>query len=338
MVSAIRKLSLLWLVAMFWWGSALIGGCSKKIVDGWPKRIPKGVAFTPKSFEPVDFVDFFQKAGQAGGVVSWAGDWNELGDTVDGAPKVVAELAPEYALIPMVEAQFFTQSTGQLLRPLTEETKQSYKQVAAVFAKKYQLKFLALGIEVNILWEKSAADLDLFVPFFAEVCDTVKTVSPNTKVFTIFQLEKMKGLSGGLFGGTNDPNNAEWELLNRFPKSDLIAFTTYPSLVFGSPSEIPTDHYAEVKSHTSKQIAFTEIGWHSSASPAGWESSEAEQAEFVQRFFNLTRGLDEEMAVWSFMYDQNTGEPFNSMGLLRSDGITKSAWNKWVQANPEKGE
>jgi len=29
----------------------------------------------------------------------------------------------------------------------------------------------------------------------------VKSVSPQTKVFTIFQLEQMKGLNGGLFGG-----------------------------------------------------------------------------------------------------------------------------------------
>ena len=32
--------------------------------------------------------------------------------------------------VPLVEAQFFTQSTGKLLRPLDTETKQKYKESA----------------------------------------------------------------------------------------------------------------------------------------------------------------------------------------------------------------
>lgn len=209
--------------------------------------------------------------------------------------------------------------------PLDDATKQK----AVAFAQKYKPEYLALGIEVNVLYEKSPEDFEYFAQFFSEAYDAVKAVSPNTKVFTIFQLEKMKGLNGGLFGGVNDPSKAEWVLLGKFQKSDLAAFTTYPGLVYKNPSEIPADYYSEIRTHTSKPIAFTEIGWHSAPSPQGWESSEQEQAEFASAFFSRTKGMGEEFAIWSFLYDQNTIKPFNSMGLFYANGTQKKAWGIW---------
>ena len=315
----------------------LISGCaqqedSKKITSDSSTLMLKGVSLSPKSFQSADFTDFFAKAKQAGNVVSWAGDWNELSNTQNGGPVVVASLASTYDYIPIIEAQFFTQSTGALIKPLEETTKQNYKNTAVAFAEKYKPKYLALGIEVNVLYEKSPEDFNDFVSLYNEIYDAVKAKSPNTKVFTIFQLEKLKGLNGGLFGGTNDPNNAQWQLLDRFQRSDIIAFTTYPDIIYKNPSEIPQDYYAEIRLHTTKPIAFTEIGWHSDASPAGWESSNAEQAEFVRIFFNLIRDLNKELVIWSFMYDQNTIEPFKSMGLFNKNGDVKLAWNAWLSS------
>ena len=290
----------------------------------------KGVSLSPRSFQSSDFTNFFEKARQAGSLVSWAGDWIELGRT-SGGPEVVTTLSIQYELTPVVEAQFFSQSSGALLRPLNDSTRRLYVDTAATFAERHKPKYLAFGIEVNVLYEKSPAEFDDFVQLFGEVFDAVKAKSPDTKVFTIFQLERMKGLNGGLFGGVNDPSKAQWHLLGKLNKTDLIAFTTYPGLIYRTPSEIPASYYSEIRSHTSKPIAFTEIGWHSEASPAGWESSESEQAEFVTRFFALTKGLNKEMVVWSFLYDQATIEPFRSMGLLRNDGTPRPAWNAWLK-------
>lgn len=289
-----------------------------------------GVSLSPKSYQPSDFNDFFEKAKQAGDIVSWAGDWDDLGAS-DKAPEVVAELASTYDYVPLIEAQFFTQSTGLLLRPLNDSVKQSYKDGAAQFASTYRPAYLAFGIEVNVLYDQSPADFENFVGFYGEVYDAVKEVSQTTKVFTIFQLERMKGLNGGLFGGENDPANAEWFLLDRFPKSDIAAFTTYPDLIFKDPSEIPLDYYSEIGAHTTKAIAFTEMGWHTAPVPPGWEGSEEKQANFVRLFFNYTQSLDKEFAVWSFLYDQNATVPFDSMGLFGTDGSPKLAWNTWIQ-------
>jgi len=293
--------------------------------------ILKGVSLSPKSFQSNDFTDFFVRARQVGNAVSWAGDWNELSKENNGA-KVVTELSSTYGYIPVVEVQFFKQSDGKLLRALDNATKQSYKNNVVAFVEKYKPKYIGLGIEVNVLYEKSPSDFDEFVSFYSEVYDAIKSVSPNTKVFTVFQLEKMKGMNGGLFGGVNNQSKAEWFLIDKF-KSDIVAFTTYPGLIYKNPSEIPQDYYSEIKSHTNKPVAFTEIGWHSATSPTGWESNESEQAAFVVKFFNLTRGLNKEIEIWSFLYDQSVQEPFNSMGLYYSDGKTKLAWNKWVAGN-----
>jgi hypothetical protein len=289
-----------------------------------------GVSLSPKSYEATDFNAFFQKAKQAGNIISWAGDWDSLG-APDKAPEVIAELASIYDYVPLIEAQFFTQSSGQLLRPLNDTIKQNYKNSAIQFANKYKPKYLAFGIEVNILYDKSPADFEDFVEFYGEVCDAVKGVSQNTSVFTVFQLEKMKGLNGGLFGGENNFSKAQWFLLERFPKSDIIAFTTYPSLIFKNCSEIPPDYYSEISAYTTKPIAFTEMGWHTAPTPLGWEGNEETQRDFVRLFFNYTESLNKEIVVWSFLYDQNVTAPFNSMGFFGTDGNPKLAWNTWTQ-------
>ncbi len=293
----------------------------------------KGVSLSPRSFQSEDFNDFLGKVGQVGSILSWVGDWSELVNVEKGAPWVLARLAEVYGYIPLIVVQFFRQSDGHLLRPLDETTKQSYKTSASAFAERYRPQYLGIGVEINILHERSPADFEAFAKFFGEVSKAVKEKSPTTRVFTVFQLEKMKGMGGGLFGGENDPKKAEWHLLEDFAGySDVVAFTTYPDLIYKDPSDIPNDYYSEIRMRTSKPIIFTEIGWHADASPLGWESSEEEQERYVWRFFSLTSSLNMEVSIWSFVYDQNVSEPFCSMGLLKADGYQRPAWNAWVKA------
>lgn len=295
-------------------------------------QVMKGVSLSPKSFAENDFLDFFEKAKQIGGVISWTGDWNELANLKTGGPAVLASLASKYDYVPIVEVQFFTQSTGRMLRAFNAATEENYKNTAVDFVKKYKPKYFGLGVEVNVLYEKSPADFEDFVSFFPEVYDAIKNVSPKTQVFTVFQLEKMKGLNGGLFGGINDKSKNQWDLLNKFPKSDIFAFTTYPGLVYKNPADVPIDYYSEIQSKTSKQIVFTEIGWYSGAGPVAWESSEAEQAEFIKLFFDLTKDMNKKFIIWSFLYDQKAAEPFNSMGLYGSAGNAKIGRDIWLNS------
>ncbi len=288
----------------------------------------KGLAFSPAAYNSTGMNDFFLKAKQAGGIVEWAGDWQELAS--GGGAGVVAQLASQHGLESMVVVQFFTQSTGQLLRPLNSTNEQNYLDITAAFVRQYRPAYLGLGIEVNVLYEKNPESFRSFVTFYSQVYDEVKSLSPSTQVFTVFQLEKMNGLNGGLYGGVNDPGSAEWQLLSQFPKDDVLGFTTYPGLVYHNSSEIPQDYYSRIASHSGKPVGFTEVGWQSGSVAGGWNNSEARQAGFVARFFALTRGLDKAFVVWSFLYDQRAIVPFNTMGLFSVNGTVKQAWSAWL--------
>lgn len=287
----------------------------------------KGLTFSPMSYDSNGINDFFAKAKQAGSIVEWAGDWQEIGGP--GAPATVAQLASQNGLKSMIVVQFFAQSTGQLLRPLNSTNEQHYVSITTSFVKQYKPDYFGVGIEVNVLYEKNVTGFDEFVSLYGQVYAAAKAASPGTAIFTIFQYEKMNGLNGGLYGGTNDPTKAEWQLLGRFPQ-DVVAFTTYPGLVYQNPSDIPPDYYTRIASHTNISVGFTEVGWHSGNISRGWGSDETEQAAFISRFFTLGGSLNKAFAVWSFLYDQNTTVPFNSMGLFYANGTAKQSWQTWL--------
>lgn len=285
----------------------------------------KGVSLSTRGDEY--FLEFFEEAMEAGNMVMWAGDW--MGIEEEGAPIVVTEFSSTYDYIPLIEVAYYTQGEGELVRPLTEENKKIYKESTIAFIEKYHPEYFVMGIEIDIMYEKSPEDYEEFVVFYNEMYDEIKKVSPNTKVFTVFQLEGMKGCELWMEKSCNS-NNSRWELIDDF-KLDIVGFSTYPCLVYKDPSDIPEDHYTEISEHVSKPIAFTENGWHTEDYPPEWESSEEEQARYVKRFFELTKDLDVEINIWSFMYGQGTIQPFDTMGLRRPDGTAKPSWDEWVK-------
>jgi hypothetical protein len=294
-------------------------------------RFRKGVSYSPSS--PLAVADFWEKAREVGEAVRGGDDWQKLGDA-GASSKLVAEAAPDYDLVPVIEVNFFNQDTGEILRPLNTVNRADYKNRAVEFAKEFKPPYFGIGVEVDTFYRKNPDDFDDFVSLFNETYDAVKTVSPETRVFTTFQLERTKGLRGGIFGGKNDASKNNWDLLAKFAKADLIAFTTYPGFIYKDPADIPADYYTSIRKYTDKPIAFTEIGWSSSAGIKGWESSEAKQKRFGERFFTLIDGVDEiELAVWIHLYQQSTAEPFGEMAFYRADGTPKPAWGAWVSAS-----
>lgn len=291
----------------------------------------KGFSFSPATYDANGIRDFLAKAAMGGTVLEWAGDWQELG-VPGGAPAAIVQLAAQNGLTPLIVVQFFSQSTGLLLRPLNSTNEAHYLSIASSFAGQYKPAYMGIGIEVNILHEKNATAFDQFVSLYGQVYDQIKAASPSTKVFTIFQLEMMNGLDGGLYGGTNNANQSEWQLLSLFPKDDVAAFTTYPSLIYQDPADIPSDYYSGITTHTNLTVGFTEVGWHTGYIASGWESNETEQANFIKMFFGSTATLNRSFVVWSFLYDPNAVVPFNTMGLFYVNGTAKLGWQTWLSA------
>jgi hypothetical protein len=75
----------------------------------------------------------------------------------------------------------------------------------------YKPKYLAIGIEMNMYYERQPDDFDNFVSLYFEAYDVVKSLSPDTLVFPTFQLEAMQNLLSA-----DDGALPEWHLLRRF--------------------------------------------------------------------------------------------------------------------------
>jgi hypothetical protein len=286
----------------------------------------RGVSLSPEAYTTDEFLRFFQIASESGEFISWVGDVTNLADP-GSAPYILYNIQDQYSFEPMIITSYFSQSSGEVLRELNETSKQQIIDILVSYISENDPEYLGFGVEVNIFAKSNPEGYAEFVPFYDEVYWAVKDASPTTKVFTVFQLEQMKGLDGGLFGGVNDPEQSTWETIDDF-ENDLVVFTTYPCLIYKDPAEIPDNYYSEIMSYTSKPVAFSEMGWYRD-NITGWESSAKEQVEFIEFYQNNTGMLPLEFSTWSFLYDPDTFVPFDSMGLLEDGEPTSAALDAW---------
>jgi hypothetical protein len=287
----------------------------------------KGFSFSPKSTAAPDLSGFYTKLKSTGNAVTWAGDWAQLSGT-SGGPYGVTDTARSNGLTAIAIPTTHTRASGKssAVRPLTPSQIETYKQGIVSYAAKYKPSYLGMGIEINWIYEELPTDFQSLASLFSQSYDAIKAVSPETKIFTVLQLERTKGLKGGLYGGVNDPTKAEWAILDSFPKADVIAFTTYPGIIYKSPADIPADFYSEISKHTAKPVIFTEMGWSSSSTVKGYEGSEDKQDQFIKLFFDQTKSLNPQVVIWSFLYDQALSEPLVGTGLISTAGVEKKGY------------
>lgn len=294
-----------------------------------PKELnrAKGVSLSPKSFGAADYSAFFGEAVKAGSsVVSWAGNWSQL-EKSGSAPYTVVKLGKQYGYQPVIIVGVNDEVSGGL----DAQNKQRFIAAAQNFAAATKAPYIGLGNEMNRVQAKSPSGYSEFKQWFAEAAAAIKQKSPDTKVFTTFQYEYLNGLRGGLFGGKNDESATGWQMLDDFPAADMLAFTTYPYIIYKDPSLIPADYYSRIAGHTSKLVAFTELGWPSGTEAAGYESTPAEQAGFISRFGELTKDLPFKLAIWPFLYEQDIPKPFSTIGLIDKSANPKPALAVWQE-------
>jgi hypothetical protein len=289
-----------------------------------------------------DWTTMYEKLPETGSLLGVYTNWSDSADKAGQIPAAVSTafgLAPRYGFTPLIALGLSRDKPGGGVESTVAWADSAERaeaaQAAVAVARQFEPRFLALGIEVNRLYESDPAGFEAYVSAYAEMYDSIKAASPSTLVFPIFQLETIKG-DAYLMGGS-DKRRPEWSLLDRFAgRMDLAAFTTYPFLGAASPADLPDDYYAEIASHTRAPIAFTEIGWPSaplsSAPDSAYGGSPEEQAAFVRRFAELTRGLDVRAELWAFPDDLNADYPnaaMTSVSLRANDGSPKPALAIW---------
>lgn len=225
--------------------------------------------------------------------------------------------------------------------PLSVDSQEGFKDpdlrnafiaYTAYVVKNYKPDYLALGVEINMLFERSPEQFEAFVSLYDEAYDQVKAASPKTKVFPTFQLEDLEGT----FGTIHPPH---WEVLDAFRgKMDALAISTYPFLAqVRTTSDIRPDYYSQLKKHFDGEIFISETGYASS--PVDGQATvgtEEDQQAYVERLLSEaeTNGLS--MVVWYAALDPSfvasgSSSVFKDIGLRRSDGSNKLAWGTWEE-------
>jgi hypothetical protein len=193
-------------------------------------------------------------------------------------------------------------------------------------------EYMALGTEVNLYFARNPDDFPNFLSLYFEAYDAVKSLSPSTLIFPTFQLEDLAGELP-----TDQERVTRWYLIQQFePKLDVLAVSTYPSFAFDSPSDMPEYYYKQLKAATSKPIAIAEMGYSSGEGRHGINrGTEAEQETFLWRVLREANSLQMAFVIWFASSDPEyaTEPPFDlirHIGLRRSDGTEKPAWEAWA--------
>ena len=157
----------------------------------------------------------------------------------------------------------------------------------------------------------------------------VKAIAPETQVFVTFQLEDLQGL---LPWSVHSP---QWSLLLRFEDVlDVLAVSSFPSLIFPFASDIPAQYYSRLDTF-GKPIALVPSGYASQPSRDGVTFGTIRgQRQFLEHLLAEAEAADWEIVVWLSPDDASfaTDPPFDlvaHMGLRAGSGALKPAWEVW---------
>ncbi len=203
---------------------------------------------------------------------------------------------------------------------------------AAYVAKNYAPEYMALGVEVNMLYARSPKQFEAFVSLYREAYAVAKTASPKTKIFPTFQLEDLEGK----FGDVHPP---QWEVLDPFRGyMDALAISTYPYLGdHRSAADIRPDYYSQLLNYWEGEILISEAGY-ASAPVEGQVNigTEEDQLAFLQRLLGDAETNGFSAVVWFAALDpsyatEGAAAVFKDIGLRKSDGSNKLAWGTWEE-------
>jgi len=201
----------------------------------------------------------------------------------------------------------------------------------AYVAKNYNPAYLAIGVEVNMMYERNTpAQFESFVSLYKEAYDVAKGANPKIKVFPTFQLEVIEGS----FGAAHPPH---WEVLDAFrTKMDVLAISTYPYLGDArNAAEIRGDYFSQLRQRFKGEIIIAETGYASAPVEGRVNAgTEEDQLAYTQRLLADAERSGFTLVVWTPALDPafargGTANSLRDSGLRRSDGSNKLAWTTW---------
>ena len=215
---------------------------------------------------------------------------------------------------------------------LDPRLRESFIAYTTHVVKNYRPEYLAIGVEINMLYERNPKQFEAFVSLYREAYDAAKHNNSRTKVFPTFQLEDLEGN----FGDLHPPH---WEVLDSFRgKMDVLAISTYPFLSgVRSASDIRPDYFSQLRARWDGEILISETGY-ASAPVQGHVSvgTEDDQQAYLSRVLEDANTLGFSMVVWFAALDPSfasggSSAIFRDIGLRHSEGANKLAWSTWEE-------
>lgn len=210
--------------------------------------------------------------------------------------------------------------------------REAFVAYTAYVVKNYRPDYLALGVEINMLYERSPKQFEAFVSLYNEAYAVAKGANPKTKVFPTFQLEDIEGT----FGTIHPPH---WEVIDAFRgQMDAFAISTYPFLAdIRSATDLGEGYYSQLKSHWDGEVLVAEAGY-ASAPVDGHVNvgTEEDQQAYLSRLLTDAEASGFSMVVWFAALDPSfatsgASTVFKDIGLRHSDGANKLAWGTWEE-------
>lgn len=196
----------------------------------------------------------------------------------------------------------------------------------------YHPDYLALGPEINMLYERNPRQFEAFVSLYRETYTVAKAADPKLKVFPTFQLEDLLGTFG-------TAHAAHWEILDTFRGTmDVLAVSSYPYLGgIRSAADLPKDYFAQLTTHWKGEVLIAETGYASA--PVEGEvnlGTEDDQAAYLQRLLSDADANAFSAVIWLAARDPSfatsgTAVVFKDIGLRKGDGSNKLAWTAWEE-------
>jgi hypothetical protein len=326
-----------------------------------PRTFEMGISTLPRELNADAYQEAFELAGSAGDIalIQKAPPWEDiLADGTVGSETSQTTAAELDALDDQDLELFFaidpTDATtgrdrlGGLPQShqgrgfADEEIRRAFQVYAEYVAVNYKPRYLALGVEMNLYYQHQPEDFAAYQTLFEETYAIVKAAAPSTQVTLTFQYEDLQARLP-----TAEPHFTDWQLLAIFePLVDVTTISTYPSLVYATVEELPSNYYTQLRAFTDHPIVVAAAGF-SSGPPVPDETTdgEREQAAFVERLVAEAAELPMTSLLWFAGWDPAYAEgtaldPFRHIGLLRVDGTAKPAWEVWSEAagRPHSGD